>query len=247
MFRLASQGFRLSRNARTHQRFVIAAYQQYPTLSFGTVSGASNFSVETTMTDSKWRRLDVHPNELRLEFTLINGQCFAWKPFPLDSHDLAKKTNGKVAPDSPSKGIGKKTAAAADLVARAAAQGGGIGFRGVFRDWVLELRQRPNESAEFRCLNRYAKTTNCSVRECWSQVLDYHAIVYRPQDTWSPLLHAELWKYFQLDTPLSDLYKRWCKAGGVHGSRMKVALAYGLTYAESTLIGSRFACFVQCR
>ena len=144
-----------------------------------------------TKSGSPWQSLDVKPSELRLEFTLNNGQCFAWRPFahpdiptlhqPSSSSSSSSsspssiKTNEKKhlnskttqdrkrkrsqAQSSPSKrkGIGKKTARSANLVAEAAARGGGIAFRGIFRQWVLEIRQRPREAPEYRCLNRSVK------------------------------------------------------------------------------------------
>lgn len=129
-------------------------------------------AMSTSAASGAWTRLKVRPSDLRLEFTLINGQCFAWRPFPLEAtFDAAmalearspelvratkRHTRKKPVVSSPGSGIGKKTAASADLVARAASNGGGIAFRGIFREWVLEVRQQAGEAPEFRCLNRWA-------------------------------------------------------------------------------------------
>eukprot|EP00750_Incisomonas_marina_P030441 INCI7505.2.p1 GENE.INCI7505.2~~INCI7505.2.p1 ORF type:complete len:389 (+),score=68.40 INCI7505.2:200-1366(+) len=170
-------------------------------------------AMSTSAASSAWTRLKVRPSDLRLEFTLINGQCFAWRPFPLEATfvdaavartarapepgPVKRQPRTKSVLASPGTGIGKKTAASADLVARAASNGGGIAFRGIFREWVLEVRQQAGEAPEFRCLNR-------------------------PDLTGSADLYDALWRYFQLDVPLDALYKRWSGATGAHGRRMKV-------------------------
>ena len=153
----------------------------------------------------EWHALSVPPDELRLDVTLTNGQCFGWKRYPLNISPKVKK-NPKVKKEPKVKEDPKvkkqpKAKATEKVIAAAAADNEGC-FYGVIGSHVFLLKQTPTDT-HYQVLNENLHSKNPREKERIESVLH---------------------DYFQLETNLKDLYSTWQTTGDKRFTQISAAL-----------------------